>query len=132
MPGITRLLEPEDVAVENPDEKSIITYVVSYYHYFNEHAQKEIESNRIGTILDAALAAEAKINNYDELVTSLLKWIEEKIEELNDRTFANSIDGVKKDLAEFNAYRLQVQDFFSEIPFFFFRRNLRNSTKRGR
>ncbi|CAG5088442.1 Oidioi.mRNA.OKI2018_I69.PAR.g11841.t3.cds [Oikopleura dioica] len=105
--GITRLLEPEDVAVENPDEKSIITYVVSYYHYFNEHAQKEIESNRIGTILDAALAAEAKINNYDELVTNLLKWIEEKIEELNDRTFANSIDGVKKDLAEFNAYRLQ-------------------------
>jgi len=100
----------------------MITYVVSYYHYFNEHAQKEIESSRIGTILDAALAAEAKINNYDQLVTNLLKWIEEKIEELNSRNFENSIDGVKKDLAEFNAYRLQAWienskklDFFSDF-----------------
>ena len=40
-------------------------------------------------------------------MTNLLKWIEEKIEELNARNFENSIDGVKKDLAEFNAYRLQ-------------------------
>ena len=33
-----------DVTVDHPDEKSIITYVVSYYHYFNEQEMLEITS----------------------------------------------------------------------------------------
>ena len=31
-----------DVTVDHPDEKSIITYVVSYYHYFNEQEMLEM------------------------------------------------------------------------------------------
>ena len=104
--GIARLLDPEDVAVDHPDEKSIITYVVSYYHYFNEQAKKGIESNRIGNILDAALNAEANIGKYNDLVTSLLDWIEEQIKKLNSRDFANSLEGVQNDLSSFNHYRL--------------------------
>ena len=34
--GISRLLEPEDVNVDVPDEKIIMTYVVAYYHYFSK------------------------------------------------------------------------------------------------
>ena len=33
-----------DVTVDHPDEKSIITYVVSYYHYFNEQEMLQITS----------------------------------------------------------------------------------------
>jgi spectrin beta len=41
--GLVRLLDPEDVNVETPDEKSIITYVVTYYHYFSKLKQETVQ-----------------------------------------------------------------------------------------
>lgn len=44
--GLAKFLDPEDVNVEVPDEKSIITYVVTYYHYFNKLKQETIQVSR--------------------------------------------------------------------------------------
>lgn len=35
---------------ENPDEKSIITYVVSYYHYFSKMKALIVEGKRVGKV----------------------------------------------------------------------------------
>lgn len=39
-----------DVCVEYPDEKSIITYVVTYYHYFSKMKAETVQSKRIGKV----------------------------------------------------------------------------------
>lgn len=39
-----------DVFTENPDEKSIITYVVSFYHYFSKMKALAVEGKRIGKV----------------------------------------------------------------------------------
>ncbi|KAJ8250803.1 hypothetical protein COCON_G00227250 [Conger conger] len=46
--GLTKLLDPEDISVDHPDEKSIITYVVTYYHYFSKMKALKVEGKRIG------------------------------------------------------------------------------------
>lgn len=46
---LTRLWSP-DVNTENPDEKSIITYVVSYYHYFSKMKALIVEGKRVGKV----------------------------------------------------------------------------------
>lgn len=39
-----------DICVEYPDEKSIITYVVTYYHYFSKMKAETVQSKRVGKV----------------------------------------------------------------------------------
>uniref|UniRef100_A0A0N4XHY3 Spectrin beta chain, non-erythrocytic 4 (inferred by orthology to a human protein) n=1 Tax=Nippostrongylus brasiliensis TaxID=27835 RepID=A0A0N4XHY3_NIPBR len=105
--GLSKFLDAEDVNVRDPDEKSIITYVVTYYHYFNKMKQETIQGKRIGKVINELMENEKMINRYETISSDLLEWIKQKIEILNDRTFHNSLHGVQEQLAEFNAYRTQ-------------------------
>lgn len=102
---ISSLLDPSDVAVEQPDEKSIMTYVVAYYHYFNKMKADTVHSKRTGKVINQAIETNDMINQYEQLTSELLEWIKKTIELLDDRTFANSLSGVQHQLAGFNTYR---------------------------
>ncbi|XP_035519396.1 spectrin beta chain, non-erythrocytic 1 isoform X3 [Morone saxatilis] len=103
--GLTKLLDPEDISVDHPDEKSIITYVVTYYHYFSKMKALKVEGKRIGKVLDNAIETEKMIDKYESLASDLLEWIEQTIIILNNRKFANSLVGVQQQLQAFNTYR---------------------------
>uniref|UniRef100_A0A8C4TM46 Spectrin beta chain n=1 Tax=Erpetoichthys calabaricus TaxID=27687 RepID=A0A8C4TM46_ERPCA len=103
--GVTKLLDPEDVFTENPDEKSIITYVVAFYHYFSKMKALAVEGKRVGKVLDHAIETQKMIDRYETLASDLLTWIEQTIIKLNSRKFANSLTGVQQQLQAFNSYR---------------------------
>lgn len=120
-----------DVFTENPDEKSIITYVVAFYHYFSKMKQLAVEGKRVGKVrpkkerrtlanmslfllsnpgcclqvLDHAIETEKMIDKYETLASDLLTWIEQTIIVLNNRKLANSLSGVQQQLQAFNTYR---------------------------
>lgn len=103
--GLTRLLDPEDVYTDNPDEKSIITYVVTYYHYFSKMKAETVQGRRIGKVVGQAMENDRMIEEYETLTSDLLKWIEHTIYSLSDRHFSNSLFGVQQQLAAFSSYR---------------------------
>uniref|UniRef100_H2SCG6 Spectrin beta chain n=1 Tax=Takifugu rubripes TaxID=31033 RepID=H2SCG6_TAKRU len=102
--GLTKLLDPEDVNTENPDEKSIITYVVSYYHYFSKMKALIVEGKRVGKVLDSCIEAENIVNRYEALASDLLDWIEKTIAVISNQKFANSLTGVQQQLQAFTTY----------------------------
>ncbi|XP_072315924.1 spectrin beta chain, non-erythrocytic 4 isoform X2 [Eucyclogobius newberryi] len=102
--GLTKLLDPEDVNTENPDEKSIITYVVSYYHYFSKMKALIVEGKRVGKVLDKCIEAEDVIKRYEALASELLLWIEKTISIISNQKFANSLSGVQHQLQGFTSY----------------------------
>eukprot|EP00063_Salmo_salar_P022030 XP_013996865.1 PREDICTED: plectin isoform X4 [Salmo salar] len=82
--GVTRLLDPEDVDVPHPDEKSIITYVSSLYDVMPRvpDVQDEVKANEL----------ELRWQEYYELVTLLLQWIRHHIIVFEERKFPTSYE----------------------------------------
>ncbi|XP_008201528.1 spectrin alpha chain, non-erythrocytic 1 isoform X2 [Tribolium castaneum] len=103
--GIPRLLDAEDIDNSRPDEKSIMTYVASYYHTFARMKNEEKSGRRIAKIIKQMVDADKMKVNYDELTTDLLNWIKIKIVELEDRNFPNSLEGIQTLFLAFARYR---------------------------
>ncbi len=40
--GVTRLIDPEDVDVPSPDEKSVMTYVAQFLHKYPEGSEAKV------------------------------------------------------------------------------------------
>uniref|UniRef100_A0A8D0AZZ5 Spectrin beta, non-erythrocytic 4 n=1 Tax=Salvator merianae TaxID=96440 RepID=A0A8D0AZZ5_SALMN len=102
--GLAKLLDPEDVNMEHPDEKSILTYVVSFYHYFSKMKALAVEGKRIGKVLDQVLEIKKIIERYESLASELLEWIEVTIAIISNQKFANSLAGVQQQLQAFTAF----------------------------
>ncbi|XP_066150741.1 spectrin beta chain isoform X4 [Euwallacea fornicatus] len=105
--GIPSLLDAEDIDTSRPDEKSIMTYVASYYHTFARMKNEEKSGRRIAKIVSQMVDADKKKGHYDGLTTDLLDWINQKIVELDDRGFSNSLEGIQGLLVSFGQYRTQ-------------------------
>ncbi|KAM9050366.1 plectin isoform 3-T4 [Megaptera novaeangliae] len=85
--GVTRLLDPEDVDVPQPDEKSIITYVSSLYDAMP----------RVPDVQDGVKANELQLRwqEYRELVLLLLQWIRAHAAGFEERRFPSSFEEIE-------------------------------------
>ncbi|XP_005359958.1 dystonin isoform X13 [Microtus ochrogaster] len=100
--GVIRLLDPEDVDVSSPDEKSVITYVSSLYDAFPKVPEggEGIGANDV----------EVKWIEYQNMVNYLIQWIRHHVVTMSERTFPNNPVELK---ALYNQY-LQFKE--KEIP----------------
>ncbi|XP_034253991.1 spectrin beta chain, non-erythrocytic 1 isoform X5 [Thrips palmi] len=103
--GIPSLLDAEDVDTSRPDEKSIITYVASYYHTFARMKNEMKSGRRIANIVGQMMDADKMKVHYERLTSDLLQWIRSKITELENRDFPNSLEGIQRELLSFKQYR---------------------------
>ncbi|KAM9562489.1 dystonin-like isoform 9-T9 [Guaruba guarouba] len=100
--GVARLLDPEDVDVSSPDEKSVITYVSSLYDAFPKVPEggEGISANDV----------EVKWVEYQNMVNYLMQWIRHHVTIMSDRTFPNNPVELKA------LYKQYLQFKETEIP----------------
>ncbi|XP_059510258.1 microtubule-actin cross-linking factor 1 isoform X5 [Stegostoma tigrinum] len=80
--GVTRLLDPEDVDVPSPDEKSVLTYVSSIYESFPKVPEggEGVNANEV----------DSKWQEYQNKVNYLFQWIGQHIILTSDRAFPHN------------------------------------------
>ncbi|XP_055390515.1 dystonin isoform X43 [Condylostylus longicornis] len=94
--NVTRLLDPEDVDTNEPDEKSMITYLSSLYDVFPEppsiHPLFDQDSQR-------------RVHEYKELAHNFISWCREKTAYLQERSFPSTLIEMKRLLNDLNRFR---------------------------
>uniref|UniRef100_A0AAR2JP14 Dystonin n=1 Tax=Pygocentrus nattereri TaxID=42514 RepID=A0AAR2JP14_PYGNA len=80
--GVARLLDPEDVDVSSPDEKSVITYVSTLYDVFPKVPEgvEGINANDV----------DIKWVEYQNMVNYLSQWIKHNVSVMSDRNFPSN------------------------------------------
>ncbi|KAI8432350.1 hypothetical protein MSG28_004761 [Choristoneura fumiferana] len=86
--GLTKLLDAEEITKK-----------------ISKLKQETVQGKRIGKVVGIAMENDAMVQEYESLTSDLLQWIERTIEALGDRTFANSLEGVRQQLIQFANYR---------------------------
>ncbi|KAM4606986.1 dystonin [Polymixia lowei] len=80
--GVARLLDPEDVDIQSPDEKSVITYVSTLYDAFP----------KVPDGVDGINANDVDIKwvEYQNMIKYLSQWIKHNVTVMSDRAFPNN------------------------------------------
>ncbi|XP_062061690.1 spectrin beta chain, non-erythrocytic 5 [Lepus europaeus] len=103
--GIAQLLDAEDVAGLQPDERSIMTYVSLYYHHFSRLRRGRTVHRRLAKVLLQLRETEALQTQYEQLAADLLRWIAEKQVQLEASGLPDSLPAVRQLLAAFASFR---------------------------
>ncbi|KAH9594755.1 hypothetical protein MS3_00008194 [Schistosoma haematobium] len=113
--GISRLFDPEDIYVQQPDEKSIVTYVATYYHYFSKMKSETVRARRLEKFITYWRDLQNSFDWYERRASDLLSWIAKTVLWLNDRRFPNQVEEIQQIMVSFKEYRLQEKsDKFNE------------------
>ncbi|KJE88866.1 hypothetical protein CAOG_08407 [Capsaspora owczarzaki ATCC 30864] len=102
--GVAKLLDVEDVNVDRPDERSIMTYVAALYHYFNSHKDEGLAAGRVGNVVDFLAEIDAMQEQYEKMATDLLAWIQAKRERLDSRDFPDTLPLLQGSTTQFSQY----------------------------
>eukprot|EP00727_Mastigamoeba_balamuthi_P000781 m51a1_g1070 putative alpha actinin (1100) ;mRNA; r:849859-853784 len=104
--GIPRLLDVEDlVDTARPDERSVMTYISEWFHYFASQSQFDVAARRIARVLGVTQANDQLRADYAARAEALLRWVAERTAAMQSREFDNTLAGAQAGVAAFYDYK---------------------------
>ncbi|KAI6030911.1 calponin homology domain-containing protein [Pisolithus orientalis] len=104
--GVPQLLEVEDLCDSaHPDERSVMTYIASYFHAFSSMDQAETVSRRVEKFAELMQSVWLSKNDYERRARNLLRALSEVQTEWAASMFTGTYTDAKAHSASFNKYK---------------------------
>ncbi|KAF9241152.1 calponin homology domain-containing protein [Melanogaster broomeanus] len=104
--GIPQLLEVEDLCdSDRPDERSVMTYIASFFHAFSTMDQAETVSRRVEKFAELMQSVWTSRNDYERRARNLLSALAEVQEQWAASRFIGTYTDAKEQSAAFTAYK---------------------------
>ena len=102
---IPMMLDAEEiVCMPKPDERAVMTYVSCFYHAFSGFMQSEQAAERLAKAIENFQDNEDLIEDYENLVSDLLDWIDEMRPIFVKRNIETTVDAIQEKLDHFRDY----------------------------
>ncbi|KAK0244060.1 actinin-like protein [Armillaria nabsnona] len=104
--NIPQLLEVEDLCDSNhPDERSVMTYIASFFHAFSSMDQAETVSRRVDKFAELMQSVWLSRNDYERRVKLLLRALSEIRAKWSASMFSGTYTDAKSHSADFTTYK---------------------------
>jgi len=98
--GVPKIIEPEDMDVDHPDDRSIMTYVSMLFN-----AMPNIPPHPSEVKLESY--KRALLEEYAIICRSLMRWLRDSISTMDNRNVPNNIIEIKSLLNDVKSFRLE-------------------------
>ncbi|KAH0832095.1 calponin homology domain-containing protein [Lanmaoa asiatica] len=104
--GIPQLLEVEDLCdSDRPDERSVMTYIASFFHAFSTMDQAETVSRRVEKFAELMQSVWTSKNDYERRARNLLRALAEVQEQWEASRFTGTYADAKGQSSAFTTYK---------------------------
>ncbi|TDL23233.1 hypothetical protein BD410DRAFT_769110 [Rickenella mellea] len=103
--GIPQLLDVEDLCDSKPDERSVMTYVASFFHAFSTMDQAETVSRRVEKFAELMQSVWVSKNDYERRVRALLRALNETQSVWASSRFDGTYSDARAQSVQFISYK---------------------------
>jgi len=102
--GVYVYLDPEDLVGIIPDEKSVVTQVAEFFHFFASESKILVMANKVKGTLSLQKQIDEFFSTYQEEAKAAMDLMIEKEGQLSSQDYQKTVPGVKAKLVEVIKY----------------------------